>query len=265
MRKVVRQSVEVLDLEVRPKHLQTLFGGEKNRDTNRHQLRLGHAATHLSATIAIAAAKINGAKVLAVRPLYQCSNLTIDLESDGKAITDFGWTKVPSIGVVKHQPMEFSGLKPQLILDDLPMMVDSHDHQGNFKEVNVAGRTALVEPAWRYFSVSISPSDVKATESGWLVTAAFVAASSNQGSDSSATAAKRDQLRVDTKSFWAPPQCNGDSSLELKLGPFLIGPNNEVVKFFVAIGNFTKEMADRIPREVSTEKLKQWVADPKGS
>ena len=226
---------------------------------------VGGASTHLSASLTLVTASIDSEKALVLRPTYQCSSLTLDLETDGKAKTDFGWTKVPSIGIVRHQPIDLSGLKPQLLLDDLPMVVDSRDRDGSFKEIHIAERTAIVEPPWRYFSVAVSSSDARTTESGWIMTAGLMISASTQPLDQPAIARKRDQLRTDTKNFWNSPQCEGDTTTEVKLGPFLIGPNNELVKFFVGIGKFTKEMAERIGHEVSTDKLKQWVSDPVGS
>jgi antirestriction factor ArdC-like protein len=69
----------------------------------------------------------------------------------------------------------------------------------------------------------------------------------------------------------APPpppdsnSCADDGSTEITFGDVRFGPNNELVKFLVGVGKFTKEMADRIGHEVSTEKLKEWTNDPAGS
>ena len=104
-----------------------------------------------------------------------------------------------------------------------------------------------------------------ASDNGWLITASLTVSTSDRADEMVRAASARQALRAAASDLANPAGCDGDSSTEVKLGPFVIGPNNEVVKFFVGIGKFTKEMADRIGHEVSTEKLKEWIADPVGS
>ena len=59
--------------------------------------------------------------------------------------------------------------------------------------------------------------------------------------------------------------CSSDVSVAVVVGDVEIGPNNEIVKFLVGIGRFTKEMGVRIGREVNDKKLKEWFDDPTGS
>jgi hypothetical protein len=226
---------------------------------------VGDAVAHPGIDLKVESASLNGTKVIVVRPAARCGQLDLDLETDGKAKTDFGWTKVPSIGVVRHQPLALSGPKPIVILDGLPFVIDGRDSEGLPRKFAAGERTVAIEPAWRYLSATVSPVGIDATDAGWMITASLTVAGSDRPDELSRTTSAREALRAAASDLAAPQACSGDSTTEVKLGPFVIGPNNEIVKFFVGIGKFTKEMADRIGHEVSTEKLKGWIADPAGS
>ena len=104
-----------------------------------------------------------------------------------------------------------------------------------------------------------------ASDNGWLITASLTVSTSNRSDEMVRAASARQALRAAASDLANPAGCDGDSSTEVKLGPFVIDPNKEVVTFFVGIGKFTKEMADRIGHDVSTEKLREWIEDPVGS
>lgn len=226
---------------------------------------VGDAVARPGIDLKVEAASLNGAKLVVVRPVARCGRLDLDLETDGKAKTDFGWTKVPSVGIVRHQPLALAGPTPIIVLNGLPFVIDGRDPDGHLRQFSVSGRTMTIEPAWRSLSAAVSPIGVDASDNGWLITASLTVSTSDRADEMVRAASARQALRAAASDLAKPAACGGDSSTEVKLGPFVIGPNNEVVKFFVGIGKFTKEMADRIGHEVSTEKLKEWIADPVGS
>jgi hypothetical protein len=89
-------------------------------------------------------------------------------------------------------------------------------------------------------------------------------APAQQPVDAAVLSEQRRRIRA-TVSQPGPSPCTDDGSTEITFGDIRFGSNNEIVKFLVSIGKFSKEMGDRIGHEVSTEKLKEWVADPAGS
>jgi len=241
-------------------HVDPLIGGGVGTSLG----LVGNAAAAVGATVAFSADTVEGARVLVARPKARCGSITIGLKTDGRAKTDFGWMTVPSIGIIRHQPIDLSVVAPASILDDLPRTIDGRDGQGGSRVLDLKTRKVTVEPAWRYMFTKIAVMDAKATTSGWLIGARIEIAPTQHPVDAAALAQQRDKIR----SAVAQPgsnSCADDGSTEVTFGDVRIGPNNEIVKFMVGLGKFTQEMANRIPREVNSEKLKEWIKDPQGS
>ncbi|WGJ13885.1 hypothetical protein QEV83_14580 [Methylocapsa sp. D3K7] len=241
-------------------HVDPLIGGGVGTSVG----LVGNASAGLGATIAFTADAVDGARVLVARPKGRCGSLTVELKTDGKAKTDFGWMTVPSIGIIRHQPIDLSVMAPAPIFDDLPRTIDGWNTDGSARVVDLKTRKVTVEPAWRYMRAKIAVMDAKATTSGWLVGAELEVAPSQHPVDATVLAQQRDKIRAAIAQP-GPSSCADDGSTEITFGDVRIGPNNEIVKFMVSIGKFTKEMANRIPREVNKEKLKEWINDPPGS
>lgn len=241
-------------------HVDPLIGGGVGTSVG----LVGDASAGLGGTMAFTADVVEGARVLVARPKGRCGSLTIALATDGKAKTDFGWMTVPSIGMIRHQPVDLSVVAPTAILDDFPRSISGRDTDGKVRVVDLKTRKVTVAPAWQYINAKISVVDTKAMKAGWLVGAQIEITPSQTQIDAAVLEKQRDKLHA-ALAQPGPSSCADDGSTEITLGDLKFGPNNEIVKFLVGVGKFTKEMAERIGHEVSTEKLKGWVSDPAGS
>ncbi|MGX9182491.1 hypothetical protein, partial [Mesorhizobium sp. BHbdii] len=141
---------------------------------------------------------------------------------------------------------------------DLPRTIDSHDKDGKPLTVATKDRVLTVEPAWRYLNATIEVTKADATTAGWLLTANSSLAQASEPMDTVDLAKQRSKIK-DAVSKPGKSTCTDEGSTAVTLGNLEFGPNNELVKFFVSIGKFTQQMADRIGREVNTQKLKEWV------
>ncbi|MGX5830889.1 hypothetical protein [Mesorhizobium sp. 43Arga] len=222
------------------------------------------ASANLSAGLTFTVDNVDNTHVLVARPVGSCGSVKIDLRTDGTAKTDFGWTKVPSVGIVREQPVDLGIIAPVPIFDDLPRTIDSHDKDGKPLTVATKDRVLTVEPAWRYLNATIEVTKADATTAGWLLTANSSLAQASEPMDTVDLAKQRSKIK-DAVSKPGKSTCTDEGSTAVTLGNLEFGPNNELVKFFVSIGKFTQQMADRIGREVNTQKLKEWVDDPAGS
>lgn len=241
-------------------HVDPLIGGGVGTSVG----LVGDASAALGGSIAFTVDVVEDARVLVARPKGRCDSLTITMATDGKAKTDFGWTTVPSIGIIRHQPIDLSVIGPTTIFDDLPLSLSARDVNGKVRATELKGRKLTIEPAWQYVNARISVVEAKALNAGWSVGANIQISPARSPVDPEDLAKRRAMLRSKlTQSI--PSSCAEDGSTEITLGNTRFGPNNELVKFFVAIGKFTKEMAERIGHEVSTDKLKEWARDPAGS
>jgi hypothetical protein len=248
-----------VDAKVRV-HVDPLVGGGVGTTVG----LVGNASANLGGTVTFTADGVENARVLVARPKGGCGLLTIALATDGKAKTDFGWMTVPSIGIIRHQPLDLSVIAPSPILDDMPRTIDGRGSDGNDRVVDLETRKLTIEPVWRYMNTKVSVLDVKSLTTGWQFDARIEMTPSQDPIDVAAQASQRERIRAAVAQP-GPSSCADDGSTEITFGDLKVGPNGEVVKFLVSVGKFTKEMGERIGHEVSTAKLKEWVNDPAGS
>ncbi|MDX8501801.1 hypothetical protein RFM99_25725 [Mesorhizobium sp. VK4C] len=225
---------------------------------------VGKASAKLSVGVTFTIDKVDNIHVLVARPVGSCRSVKIDLRTDGTAKTDFGWTKVPSVGIVREQPVDLGIIAPISIFDDLPRTVDSRDKDGQPLTVATKDRVLTVEPAWRYLNATIEITKSEATTTGWLLAANSSMTPANAPVDTLDVTNRRAKIK-DTVSKPGKSTCTSEGSTAVTLGNLEFGPNNELVKFFVSVGKLTQQMADRIGNEVNQQKLKEWVNDPAGS
>ncbi|WP_316168689.1 MULTISPECIES: hypothetical protein [unclassified Bradyrhizobium] len=128
--------------------------------------------------------------------------------------------------------MALSGPTPIIILDGLPFVIDGRDSEGRARNFTADGRTITIEAAWRYLSGTISPIAIDTTDASWLTTASLAIAPSDRADELSRTNSAREALRAATSDLATSQACTSGSTTEVKLGPFAIGPNNEVVEVF---------------------------------
>jgi hypothetical protein len=207
--------------------------------------------------------------VAAIEFSGSCSTVGADIKTDGVLKTDFGWTKVPSIGGRISSPV--GPLPPVLVLNRRPYFV--RVPKKSFGDWSVT-------PPHPAAVVSLTPSAFTGSDEGFELAIHFAATSVDikgpqveQETDAAEkeTRDRAEQTSNETSSVLkniVSAPCPGSSEFALLLGDLEFGSNNDLVRLFVLVGRLPQEALETVQhlgKEVSIEKVKGWIDDPKGS
>lgn len=201
-----------------------------------------------------------------------CSLVRADIKTDGVLKTDFGWTKVPSVGGRISSPI--GPLPTVLVLDPRPHFTKL--------PTQTVGAWSVV-PKYPAVITMLTPKEFSATSEGFNLQVELAAApvevrqgAANQEEELKAaearTKAQADAVvAASTEALKKAPEagaCPGNSEFALLLGDLEFGPNNELVRVLVLLGKLPKEALEtvkRLPGEVAPEKIKGWIENPADS
>ncbi|RVJ69745.1 hypothetical protein [Sinorhizobium meliloti] len=246
-------------------HVDPLIGGGAGTSAG----MVGKADLELEGIFNVGAQDVEGHKVLVLVPESACKEARLQLTTDGKLKIGGGWTSVPSVGGIFTGPVGLSAIPPQLVATDLPILLSGRSKDGKPLVVPVNGDRVLLTTRWQTAKFVLTPVAAKAGKEGYVISAGLAAEYLDEKSSAYDRAAEEKRLReaLAKKSATMTP-CAGDYSFAVKLGALEFGPNNEIVKFFVAIKKLPEQAAkeaERIGKELSAEKVKEWIKDPGGS
>lgn len=218
-----------------------------------------------------------GGKVAALDMRLECGELGIDVATDGRLKADFGWMSVPRLGARVRMPVGRDPLAPMLLLDARPHFV-------RMPEIDPDGAGPWTG-AFRHRAIRIvaSPSLVVSDGAGIRVGATVtlepiviatgtsaLEAAEGKVRDEATVIARRTKAALDAMQDAARAEinCQSKPKVEILLGNFAFGPNNEIVRFFVALGKLPQAALDearRLGGELSADKVRQWLANPEDS
>lgn len=185
----------------------------------------------VSARIAFSSFTFEGNDVALLAPVLSCTSVDLKIETDGTFKTDYGWTKVPSIGVVTG---ELIGADPSdpTILSGIPVVVPvlaTTDAKGS-----VTPPDQMVIREGPYLTAEATRLTVDAASTGYVLASDFVLTTSNQAPDPKAMHERIQRLMTAAKDFWRKtmrPTCPEKPALRVLVGDLEFGPNNEIIKF----------------------------------
>ncbi|WP_128948160.1 MULTISPECIES: hypothetical protein [Bradyrhizobium] len=185
----------------------------------------------VSARIAFSSFTFEGKDVALLSPVLSCTSVDLKVETDGTFKTDYGWTKVPSIGVITS---ELIGADPSdpTILSGIPVVVPvlaKTDAKGS-----VAPPDQMVIREGLYLTAEATRLTVDAASTGYVVGSDFVLKASNQAPDPKAVDERIQRLTAAAKDFWRKtqkPNCPEKPALRVLVGDLEFGSNNEIIKF----------------------------------
>lgn len=210
--------------------------------------------------------------IAAVQFADSCSSVRADIRTDGVLKTDFGWTKVPSVGGRISSPV--GPLPPVLVLDRRPLFVRTPTR--TIGSWSISPRYPAVVMNMRPNRFGSNPEGLDIGVS--LETAPVILQGDGSDQDQQLAAAERStREQVDNvaaasseilKGAAAAGACPGSSEFALLLGDLEFGENNELVRLLVVLGKLPEAALDavkRLPGEVSPEKIKGWIDNPEDS
>jgi len=235
----------------------------------------GRGRIVVTATPAVVSSK--GLQMAVLDARMGCELVHADLRTDGVFKTDFGWTKVPSIGGRLEIPIGREAATPRLLVARRPQFVRLPISDRSTKApwvvrpavlgaiVNIEPKTARLDAAGYLFAADVSVTSVPAPaqDAVWKTTADDAERRTEATAIQNETAA-----RAALKEIKYESKCDLKPKFALLLGDLEFGDNNEIVKFLVALGKLPQQALEELKRlghEVSTEKVRSWLDDPKGS
>jgi hypothetical protein len=210
-----------------------------------------------------------GERLAALQLSGTCASVHADIRTNGVLKTDFGWTKVPSIGGRVTAPL--GPILPVLLLDSrsqfvrLPnQAIGTWQFVPHYPAVKLAITPAslVVNSDGTDLVVDISSEPVAIQQDSPTRDADLSAAEERARGEAAAVKTATDaQLQTLAKA----ETCPQNSEFALLLGNLEFGPNNELVKVLIFIGKLTGDAlkeAQRLGGEVSPEKIKGWIDNP---
>ena len=201
-----------------------------------------------------------------------CSTVRADIKTDGVLKTDFGWTKVPSVGGRISSPV--GPLPPVLALSrQLQFVRLSKQTIGVWSMTPpYPAATVTLEPVafnetadGLDLAIKLSADPVQLNQDSPSLSDNINAAELKTHKESEALkAAAEDTI----KQFSSMANCPGSSEFALLLGDLEFGRNNDLVRLLVLVGKLPEAALDeikRLPGEVSSEKIKGWIDNPRDS
>lgn len=207
--------------------------------------------------------------IAAVQFTDSCSTVRADIRTDGVLKTDFGWTKVPSVGGRISSPV--GPLPPVLVLDRRPFFVRTPTRTiGNWS----------ISPRYPAFVMNMIPNRFSSNPEGLelavrLETTPVVLQGDGADQDQRLSAAEQstreqaDKISAGSsktlKGTAVAGACPGSSEFALLLGDLEFGESNDLVRLLVVLGKLPEaalDAAKRLPGEVSPEKIKGWIDNP---
>lgn len=207
--------------------------------------------------------------IAAVQFTDSCSTVRADIRTDGVLKTDFGWTKVPSVGGRISSPV--GPLPPVLVLDRRPFFVRTPTRTiGNWSVslrypafvMNMKPSRFGSNPEGLELAVSLETTPVVLQEDGSDLGQRLSAAERKSREQADKVSAASAEI---LKGGIATGTCPGSSEFALLLGDLEFGENNELVRLLVVLGKLPEaalDLARRLPGEVSPEKIKGWIENP---
>jgi hypothetical protein len=230
---------------------------------------IGKSGGAMTATAKPVLAGSGDRSVAAIEFPGSCSTVGADIKTDGVLKTDFGWTKVPSIGGRISSPV--GPLPPVLVLDRRPYFVRiptksvgnwsvTPQHPATVVSLAPSSFTGTDEGLELAVQLAAAPFDVKGTEAEQEINAAE--------QETRAQAEKVSTSAAGILKDLVSAPCPGSSDFALLLGDLEFGSNNDLVRLLILVGKLPQEAweaVQHLAKEVSLEKVKGWVDDPKGS
>ena len=198
-----------------------------------------------------------------------CTSVRADIRTDGVLKTDFGWTKVPSVGGRVTVPI--GPIPPVLLLDGRRQFLRL--------PTNVLGTWEAV-PRYPAVLLTMAPLSLTANADGadFAVDVSSDPIAIKQDSPTRDTdlnaveqrardeaAAVQTATDASLQSLAKAETCPQNSEFALLLGDLEFGQNNDLVKVLVFVGKLTGDAlkeAERLGGEVSPEKIKGWIDNP---
>jgi hypothetical protein len=224
----------------------------------------GPASTSISGRATFRQAKINGDDIIYVDPGNAALPLTAKAETDGKLVLDWGWTKVPKIGVTIGVALPPTVIPAFSIADDLPLCSYALN-----RLVNDAGFTFKGKED-QYLQVRLQPESAEALMDGFLLKSKFTITFNDTAADMEAIDGKREAIRLalDRHQTENSSPVNSETSIKIHVAGIEFGPNNDLVAFLKFVGKTTAEIIDIMKKaghEVSPEKVEEWIRNPSDS
>lgn len=189
-------------------------------------------------------------------------SIAVTAMTDGKFVVDWGWTKVPKVGltVTQHLPVEASA--PIVLCDNraLPSL-DFSLKEGTPIVWKETGRTLFMSPRLGDFSIET------ATE-GILIGTVPHLEPSSQFLSTDDWKKRRDDLQVRAVAQWEKENGQmkmGETTIAVHVGDIEFGPNNDLVVFLRSLGKAAEDivkMLKDVGEEVSPEKIRGWLENP---
>lgn len=208
-------------------HIDPLIGGGVGTNVGME----GNADIQASGSLQMAIITVGPQTALVLAPKMECKLATVEMRTDGRLVTDLGWTKVPSIGAKVATTELNSMLSAQVLLSDIPTVLQGRTDKGEALQAEAEGVRLLITPAWKSASARVRPLVANAGEEGFLIAAALeVSASPDRDEGAKARKEAEEKLRRDIADTLKPTDCATETSVAVTLGDIEIGPNNEIVK-----------------------------------
>jgi hypothetical protein len=126
-------------------HIDPLIGGGVGTNVGME----GSGDTKIAGEMRISKVLAGTRAVFAFDPKMQCNPTRVEVKTDGRLVTNWGWTKVPSLGA-RVETAELSNyLPPSVILSDSPMILRGRTDKGDPIPINASGRSLLLTPVWK--------------------------------------------------------------------------------------------------------------------
>ncbi|MBS0656692.1 MAG: hypothetical protein JSR82_00430 [Verrucomicrobia bacterium] len=214
----------------------------------------GSAAGRVALTARPALLGTGNSAVAAITFGVSCESTSLDIVTDGRASIGVGWASVPHVGIRVTQP----------IFRHPPRGVVLVDTRKTF--VSLPNTTSGVDDSWRIllpYAAAVAQTKPKlfSADARSMVLAADVELTPIAKEMITATVSDIDAfnsnlatelLRILDEDAHSRP-CNGEAVAEALIGPFRIGPKNDVVRLIVSIGRIVGAM---------TEEAKKILANP---
>ena len=208
-------------------HIDPLIGGGVGTNLGME----GSGDAQIAGEMRISKVSVGPRTVLALDPKMQCNPAKVELKTDGKLVTNWGWTKVPAIGARVETAALNNVVQPAVILSDAPIAVRGRTDKGEPFTIDGGGKTLLVTPAWKSAQVVLHLLDASAGDAGILASARLeVTSSPDEDRDAQAREESEAKLKRDVAEQLKAGDCSSDISIAVVIGDVEIGPNNEVVK-----------------------------------
>ena len=226
----------------------------------------GETSPNLDVSATLAVRRTGGSQVLCAMVKNGMAKLGVTASTDGRLVTDWGWTKVPRIAVevVHHCPTEM--LPPLVLCDDAPLpTLDLSLTKG---DLPVRWATPLPAP---YLGASLHEMRIEAYDDGMMAVATPVIKFQPTELTPAAWKKRREQVQDDVGREWEAalkPEERGGTEVNVSVGGVSLGEIADIVGFLRSLGHPVEEIVKQLGLSelvVTPEKVTEWLKNPSDS